>query len=266
MVFVLFELISLWMIVTNDLFINASFFNTSNQVVASSLEMSGMVDNYIGLQQVNEQLVAENTRLQQEIRALRQSVYDVNTLRIGDAVIIGQYQYNYAKVIDNTTQWLHNYITLNKGKNDGIAPGMGVINESGVVGKVQAVSNHYAVVASLLHNDLMVSSKIKRLGTFGTTNWSGANPLLANLNYIPRHVQPQVGDTIVTSGYNAVFPEGIMVGTIADVNLADDENFHNIKIQLSNDFSTISWVYVIENQLLPEKDSIEMFHQSTPNE
>lgn len=267
LVFVLLEILSMWMILSTDLFISASAFNSSNRIVANTIRYSNSVQTYFGLTDLNQELADENAKLEQEIKSLKLSIYDINTLRIEDEMIISQYEYQDAKVINNTTQWLNNYITIDKGSVNGITSGMGVINQYGIVGKVQSVSRHYSVLASLLHNNVMVSSKIKRTGTIGTTNWGGIDPQLADLKFIPRHITPIVGDTIVTSGYNAIFPEDIPVGIIESIVLKDDKNFNDIKIKLENDFTKLSYLYVIKNKLKVEKDSIESVNYTlAPNE
>lgn len=265
-VFVLLEVFCVWMIVSTDIFISASAFNSSNRVVASTIQFSNSVHNYIGLQTVNNELVAENAKLKQELTSIKQSIYDINIIRIEDEAVISQYEYLDAKVINNTTEWLNNFITINKGSSSGIEPGMGVVNQYGVVGKVQSVSEHYSVLASVLHNNVMVSSKMKRIGTIGTINWGGKNPQLAKLDYIPRHIEPVLGDTIVTSGYNAVFPENILIGVIEDFDLKDDQNFYDITVRLQNDYTKLSFLYIIKNKLKAEKDSIEVVNQIAPNE
>jgi rod shape-determining protein MreC len=103
----------------------------------------------------------------------------------------------------------------------------------------------------------MVSGLLKRTGHFGTVQWKGRNPDEISFLYIPRHVKPIVGDTVVTSGYNAVFPEGIMIGTISDIKLSDEALFYELKIKLSQDFRKLSFVTVIKSQLKHEQDSIE---------
>ncbi|MDH5475588.1 MAG: rod shape-determining protein MreC [Cyclobacteriaceae bacterium] len=257
LVFVLLEILSSWMILSSDLSVSASAFNSSNQIVAKIILFSNATQNYFGLTTLNQELAHENAKLRQELTSLQQSVINTSNLKVDDTEIISQYEYQDAKVINNTTQWLNNYITIDKGSSNGLAPDMGVINQHGVVGKIHSVSKHYAVLVSLLHNNVLVSSKIKRTGTIGTINWGGSDPQIADLKYIPRHISPSIGDTIVTSGYNAVFPEDIPIGIIEAVELKEDKNFNDIKVKLENDFTKLSFVYVIKNKLKIEKDSIE---------
>ena len=98
---------------------------------------------------------------------------------------------------------------------------------------------------------------IKRTGYFGTAQWDGTNPRLIDLRYIPRHVNPVVGDTVVTSGYNAVFPEGVMIGVIKEVSLKEEALFYNIKVELAQDFGKLAFVEIVKSNLKHEKDSLE---------
>jgi rod shape-determining protein MreC len=103
----------------------------------------------------------------------------------------------------------------------------------------------------------MTSVQIKRTSHFGTVQWDGANPEYINMLYVPRHVQPLVGDTIVTSGYNAIYPEGILVGTIAEVKLKDEALFYALKVKLSQDFRKLTYVAVVKSTLKIEQEMLE---------
>jgi rod shape-determining protein MreC len=125
------------------------------------------------------------------------------------------------------------------------------------VGKVKTVSEHYSVVISLLNIDEQISCLIKRTGHFGTVQWEGTNVAVTNMKYIPRHVKPLVGDSIVTSDYNAIFPPGIFIGKIKEFNLRSEAPFYDIKVELGQDFGRLAFVEVIKNRLKKEKDSLE---------
>src|SRR5690606_8326650 len=169
-------------------------------------------------------------------------------------------------VINNSIRRTNNYLTLAAGTLDGIRPGMGVISPNGAVGRVKTVSKHYATVTSLLHSQMLISAKMKKDNTFGTIKWTGGDYRTALLDYIPLHIKPQVGDTIVTSGYNTVFPEGILIGTISEVERELDKSFYTIRVELSVDFAQLSFVYVVENPRRPEQDSLETEAGILPHE
>jgi rod shape-determining protein MreC len=111
-------------------------------------------------------------------------------------------------------------------------------------------------VTSLLHIDVMVSARLKKTEHFGTIQWDGLNPDIVQFKYIPRHVKPAVGDSVITSGY-AIFPDGIMIGTVAEVNLRDEALFYDLKVKLSQDFRKLSFVTIVKANLHDEQDSLE---------
>lgn len=291
LLFIALEIVSLRLIVTNNPYQSAAFFNTANYVVGNILETRQEIIDYFGLKRVNADLAEENARLREAlstrnqvnrltfekdtfiylppdtmfIPAKRENEPDLSAEAIGvdtgtvdvDSIIINQYDFIPAKVIGNSTRRFDNYITINQGSKAGIKTGMGVMSGNGVVGRVKAVSTHFATITSLLHTDVMVSSRLKGSETFCTTTWPGRDPQIAELLYVPRHIQVQPGDTVTTSGFNAIFPDNIMIGRVSEVNLRPNATFYDIKIKLSNDFYTLSYVYVISNKVIQEIDSLQ---------
>lgn len=266
--FVFLEVISFWLIIGNSKVHNAAFFNTSNRLIASVYILKNEVYQYFNLANVNNDLVRENAFLrelieeEQKRRQLTDSeLWELDTIRINPSDTAQQYEYIPARVINNSFRLTNNYITVDKGSLHGIKPEMGVISSGGIVGQVKVVSRKYSTIFSLLHSEMFVSSMIKRLGVFCTTKWQGKDPTRANVLYVPRHVDVQPGDSIVTSGFNAVFPPGIPVGIIEKIDIQENETFYNIVIRLTNDFSRISYVYLIDNKFKIEQDSLESINE-----
>jgi hypothetical protein len=100
-------------------------------------------------------------------------------------------------------------MTLNKGAMHGIKPDMAVISSNGIAGIVRDVSEHYSTVMSVLNWNSKISSKIKKNEYFGSTIWDGESADIASLIDIPIHAPLAVGDSIVTSEFSTIFPEGI---------------------------------------------------------
>ena len=259
--FILLEVISFWLIIGNSTFHNAAFFNTSNNIVASIFGLREGLYQYFNLVNENDNLAKENAYLRDLISQQTFKITEADTLMIPSEDTVIQYAYIPAKVINNSTRKINNYLTIDKGRKDGLASGMGAISSFGVVGVVKTVSNNYATLYSLLHGEMQISSLLSRLGVFCTTKWDGIDPLYAKLLYIPRHVELQEGDTITTSGYNAIFPEGIPIGRIKSFNIEENETFYNIDIELSSDFQSLSHVYLISNYYRQEKDSVELLNE-----
>ncbi|HCZ34352.1 MAG TPA: rod shape-determining protein MreC [Cytophagales bacterium] len=250
--FLFLELLCAWLVIENNQYQSTRYFNSSNQVAAQVLGFSQGVREYFSLRTINEDLARENAELRRDLERTRQQL---NTP--ADTARINQFDFVSAKVMANSTNLYKNFITIDKGSVDGLAPGMAVIGDAGAVGKVKSVSERYAVLISLLNVDQQISGQIKRTNHFGTVRWDGANMRYTTLQFIPRHALPVVGDTIVTSGYSAVFPHGIMVGIIREANLKPEAPFWDIRLELAQDFGRLAFVEVIKSKLKSEKDSLE---------
>lgn len=257
--FLLLELFCTWLIVLNNQYQGASFFNSANSFVASVNGVSQNTKEYFSLREMNSRLAEENTKLRKKLEQHNQAALQADSIGSADSSVINRFDFISAKVVNNSIDLQTNFITINRGSADGIEAGMAVINDKGVVGKVKITSKHFSVVSSLLNIDIMVSGLMKRTGYFGTIQWGGSNdPDHVKLKYIPLHVKPMVGDTVISSGYSGVFPEGIMIGTIARINPSPETSFHDLDVKLSQDFRKLSFATVIRSNLKPELDSLKM--------
>lgn len=254
MLFVALEAIAIWLIASNNSQQGSAIFNSSNRIVGNVLNTQSDVLEYFSLASVNKGLVEKNAALLTELESLKRPA-DSAYIEL-DSALEASFSFLGAKVINNSLNLTQNHLTINKGSKHGIKSGMGVFNEEGVIGRVRDVSRNYSTVISLLHSELLISSKIETNDVFGSTKWDGVDPGFAKLMYVPRHVVVKEGDLVVTSGYNAVFPEGISIGTVTEVKPGSDTNYLDITIKLSTDFSRISYVYLVENLQQAELDSL----------
>ena len=174
-----------------------------------------------------------------------------------DTVHKQQYTFVTAKVINNSVNRRNNYLTLNKGGLQGIKPEMGVVCAEGIVGIIKDTSGHFSSVLSLLHKDARISAKVKKSGYIGSLVWDGYDFRHATLKDIALHVKLTRGDSIVTSSFSSIFPEGIMIGTVEDIETKEGDKFYSITVKLSTDFSNLSSVYIVENMLKGEQQSLE---------
>lgn len=249
-IFLGLEILCAWLIVNYNRRYNASFLNSSNATVASVSQTSNEVTEYFRLDKVNAQLMKENALLENQLRKL-------STNKGAYIDTVSQFQVIGAKVINSTFDRNLNFLTIKAGRKDSIQAGMGVISAFGVVGQVKSVSENFATVYSLLHPNLLVSSKVKRTDTKCTVQWNQEDYSHASLKYVPRHINLNVGDSIMTSGFNSVFPENIAIGIVEDFSLDEHMTFYDAKIKLSTDFTSLYHVFVIKDLLKQEKDSLE---------
>jgi len=244
-------------VVNKNLKQNTAFVNSSNEYAARVMEVSDAVTGFFGLVHENEKLARENAKLNTMLVISQQIIQKMAMDSIHIPAMQNQYNFIVAKVINNSVARPNNYITLNKGALDGIKPGMGIISPQGVVGRVMVCSQHFSTATSLLHSKMLISAEISRIHASGSLKWDGTNPDQANLEFVARHLKPMKGDTIRTSEYSNILPEGIHVGIIRSIKLKDDATFYNIVVDLATDFSTLNFVYVIDNKLKAEKDTLQ---------
>ena len=235
--------------------------SSSNGVVASVYELTSDMTGFISLRDNNEDLNRRNAQLMSEVAMLRQQVELLNERLLSESVVLSDtlrpYDFITASVVKNSVMHPHNYITVNKGSYDGIAPEMGVIDQNGVVGVVEITASHNSRVISLLNPDFRLSCKIKGNDSFGSLVWDGDDPRFALLEELPRHTVWKNGDTVMTSGYSAVFPPGIPVGIIEDGRTSRNENLFSLRIRLLTDFSTLSNVQIVRNNMADELKSLD---------
>lgn len=212
-----------------------------------------------------------NGQLEMELLELRDQL---NMMRADTVSFVGfspdstelfPYSFVMADVVNNSVSHLINYITVNKGRKDGVEPDMGVVSEKGVVGIASTVSDHFAVVIPLLNPKFRLSCKVAGSSYFGTLSWNGRDPQFANLDELPRHAEFEIGDLVVTSGYSAVFPAGIVVGKVVDFEKQHDDNFYSLEVELSTNFQTLNNVRIIKNYRQAEQVKTEQEARKNEN-
>ncbi|MCD8572253.1 MAG: rod shape-determining protein MreC [Bacteroides graminisolvens] len=261
-VFLLLEIASLVMLFRFNNYQQSVYFTSANAISGKVYEISGGITSYFYLKSANETLLERNTILERQLAFLRNALKDrnVDSLEINRLAELSSNQYKTipAHVINNSLNLVNNYLTLDKGKSDGILPEMGVIGEEGVVGIVYMASEHYSVVISALNSKSNISCKIKNSDYFGYLKWEHGDSRYAYLKDLPRHAEFNLGDTIITSGYSTVFPEGVMVGTVDDMADSNDGLSYLLKVKLATNFGKISNVRVITDVQRIEQEELEL--------
>lgn len=247
---------ALSLVVRNNYYQNAVFVSSTNQITGSFMKTYDNVIQYFSLRLANEKLAEENARLQS---GLSRSflIGDTKVYQINDTVYKQEYQYLNAKVIKNTVHKRNNYLMLDKGLNDGVKRDMGVISSNGIVGIVIEVSENFSTVLSILHKKTNISVMLKKNNQKGTLTWDGNKYTIGTVTDIPTHVMVEKGDTVITSGNSALFPEGIMVGTVENYEIDKGVNLYDIKIRFSVDFNNISYAYIVNNLFKDEQEQLE---------
>ncbi|MDE7389094.1 MAG: rod shape-determining protein MreC [Muribaculaceae bacterium] len=265
--FLIFATISCVMLFRGNPYQQHVYMTSAGAVARSVYSTANSVTGYFHLRSINEDLQERNAQLETEVinlrTALRRSQDQIVTDSLPMDSILSQWGYIMAHVINNSIVRSNNFITIDKGELDGVMPEMGVVDQNGVVGIVNVTGPHSARLISLLNSDLRLSCKVKGSDAFGSLVWDGKSPRMAVLEELPRHVEFALGDTVITSGYSVVFPEGIPVGTVVSQSRDTDDNFYSLRVELLTDFATLSTVRVIENFSKEEIEAVEQDHVNT---
>ena len=246
-------------------------YNRSQQAKYLELayEMTGKVNKkyndftrYFSLNENNRILAEDNTRLHNLASSNFTSIDSsarivTDTTVVDSSKLIRKYYWRDARVINNSVSGQNNYITLERGRKQGIAVDMAVMGSGGIVGKVTDVSDNMCVVMSLLHRKSVTSVMLKNGGITGILEWNGENPGLLQLKGIPKSTEVKLGDTVLTSNISLNYPPGLMVGTIAKGVKDKNSNNWQLEIKPGSNFYNLEYVYVIENALLNEQRELE---------
>ena len=255
--FILLEGISFVLLFSFNNYQSASMFTSTNEVAGNIYSMISDVDGYFTLNDENHALLEHNKELISEIEALKE---ELATLKDSSAIAAfpdGKFRFNTARAVNNSLNKLQNFITIDKGENDGIGSEMGVFNDKGVVGIIYQTSRNFSLVMPLLNSKSMLSCRVKGNNSFCTLRWHGDELQYSYLIDLPRYAIFQQGDTVVTSGFSSIFPADIPVGEIERLEDSDDGMFYRARVRLFVDFASIDNVFVVGNDNKKEQDTLE---------
>lgn len=257
-IFFIYVALSCAILFTYNSYHSSIYFSSANVVTSSVYDMTSEVSGYFNLKEINRSLEENNARLENEVLNLKYQLAELHTL-YADSIYLGdmpRYDYVAATVINNNVRHPKNFFSINRGRADGIRPGQGVVDHSGVVGIVNVVGENTARIISLLNETQRFSVKVKNTDFIGSLVWKGGDPSIAYMEEVPRHTKFHPGDTIVTSGYSLSFPADIPIGTIMNRIKGADDNFFILKVKLAPDFKTLSTVRVIKDNFKESLDSL----------
>jgi rod shape-determining protein MreC len=194
----------------------------------------------------------ENTRLKAEIRSLLEGHQKYQEIllenrRLQELLSMKEKEQGYvttARVIARgTDQWSNTFI-LDKGGSDGVTKDMTAITPKGLVGKIVEVSTSSSSL--LLLTDLNLSVAVRLQGSRREGILSGTGLGKCQLKYIPLEEEVKVGEAVITSGLDSLFPQGIPVGFVSKVDKKGTGLFQNIEITPSEDNAEVEEIAIIE--------------------
>lgn len=265
--FVFLQMVSITLIFTKNA-MQRSF--VAANVSAFNSWVSEYIDegaSYLKLKQINEDLVAQNKLLMQQLYG-NDAVSIPKNIIVKDSLKQGQsYTIIDADIVQNSINRDNNYFTINRGKSHGIEPKMGVIAPQGVAGIIVNTTKNYALVQSVLSTkNIKINASLKNSDYFGTLAWDGEDTRIMHLSDIPKYVPIKVGDTIITDGKSSVFPKGIMIGRVAGYEVDTKTGYWDISVELSQKMGQTQKVFVVKNLKKEELREIEEILEETIKE
>ena len=254
-VFLVLEGIAFYMLGTANNYHNTRIVKSFSGLTAGIEKRVSYARSYFHLREISQSLSRENASLKTTIERLTQKD-DHLFFSVADTIRHQHYTYTSAEVVNNSVNRQKNFFTINKGKMQGMSVDMAVISGGCIAGVVVGCSNNYSVAMSLLNLDFRLSARMKSNGYFGSLSWDGKDYRRAILSEIPQHVTFGIGDTIETTSYSAVFPEGVVIGTVSDFEKSGGD-FYTIQVKLANDFRKLRFVSVVGNLMKEEQLELE---------
>jgi rod shape-determining protein MreC len=228
-----------------------AIFNSSSSVIGYVLEKKSEISSFLSLRHNNNQLLKENAYLRSLLKSSNYKIQN-GVLSLGDSVYQKQFDFLPAHVISGTVNKRNNYFTIDRGSQNGVEKGMGVISNGTMIGFVESVSAHYATIVTVLNEKFMQSVRMSRNNEHGLVVWDGRNSDLVELKGIPLDAVVLGGDSIITRGTSGRFPNDIFVGTVYSVSIKQGSPHHYIRVKLGLDFNAVYTVMLVRNKYKKE--------------
>lgn len=256
LLFAILQFLALSNYFTFSSFPRSQYLTTVNTVSASLWKTQNNITKYVNLGYTNRELTFANKHLREKLpeNYIR---LGYRTIKIDDTLYQQQYTYSPATVVNSTYDKANNYLTINLGRKQGVKRGMGVMSDQGIVGTVFQVSDHYALVRSILSSNPNIDVMIEEDGSFGLLKWETRNARFGNLTGISNDQPVKKWGNVITRGGAGVFPRGITVGKVYKVVPIEGRAQWDVQILLSTNFKKIQNVYVLKNLLKKEQDRLE---------
>ncbi len=204
----------------------------------------------------NERLRKTNAELMLKVNMLRKDGVENNELkRMLNFKDSTKFPLIPAAVVSKSLSKSQSSITLNVGLRDSVKPGMPVLNDHGLIGIIQAVSEDYSIARTLKNRDLKLTVKDERSRVDAIMKWTGEDLVMID---VPKTYDIEPGDRVVTSEISTLISTPIAVGTVKELSKVETGIFNEVKIIPYVNFTTIENVFVLQKVESREKSNLEL--------
>lgn len=269
LLFVLIQAIALSVYSSSTHYTRAKLISRAMGITGGVQGIIADVDHYFGLNEQNEMLARRVAELENQMDIYRQAV---DTLLSSEQVRMAiteataqqlqHYRYITARVVANTINRPHNYITLNKGIAQGVEPNMGVITPDGnMVGYVVDCSEHYAVVMPIINIDFRGGGKLDIEGDtenrIGSISWDGRDASRVTMSDLLEYANPKAGDKVSSNSHYFPPMMKVNVGEVESISKSKNKNTYEVVLRLATDFSSLDHLILVYNERYKEVTELE---------
>ncbi len=230
-------LVCFWIFLGNSAYHRTKLMAISHRVSVGMHKQMSAIGDYFSLSHQNQLLLTENVRLHKQL-----SAYKEDTLL---QKIDYELEYHIVKVVRNTYTGRNNFITIASGLNQGILPNMALFNGDGIVGYVKYCSSNFSVAVSVLNvRDFRTSGKLLGDEGQGSIWWDGGSYREVVMDEIPAHTKLQIGDTVTTTEFSNIFPEGLCIGVVRGYEVVENL-LMRARLELLADMSSLTYLYAV---------------------
>ena len=256
-IFILLEVAALNMLRNNGTLQNVWFSKGAQAISGTIWGSTQNIKHYFSLKKRNDELAEENHKLRVRLAEM-EAATDLESMKqsMSENGVVGSFRYIPATIVKVSNNTHHNYMIVNRGSNDGVSKGAGIITGKGAVGVIDAVSREFSYARSFKNHEMNISARLGTQGAVGPMTWDGFSSARAILKEIPLHVEFEKGDTVYTSGFSSIFPPDIPLGTAGEAKIVNGATY-DIEIALFEDFGTLRYVTIVENIGREEIEKLE---------
>lgn len=246
--FVLLELVALHYYAHSTAYTEARLLAQSNRLFGGLHDTATDIRHFFGLGHENRALTARIAQLEEQLSRYEEAATEARLHEELAALGPSKYRMVVASVVSNSIGNKRNYITVNRGRGDDVLSGMAVTTPEGAIaGYVIDCSERYAVAVSILNEHFRASGTIEGSSYYGSIHWDGRNPREVVLSELPKYAEPQVGQRVVTTGFEPYFPQGMLIGTVERAELDAVGTSYTVRVRLAADLRTMTNLVLIEN-------------------
>ena len=258
LLFVLIEGAAIHFYAHSTSFTQARLLTGSNRIAGGVHGFFSGIRRYFTLGRENRILLDRIATLEEQLAGYRAAGDSLLFARYMEGADKGPYRLVTARAISNSVNRSRNFITLDKGRRDGVVPDMAVLSADGaMVGYVATCSDRYAVAVSALNTSFRASGKIAGSDYFGSIHWDGTDRNTVTMTELSKYASPGPGGEVVSTGYSLYFPADVPIGRVESAELNENKTSYTVRIRLAADMTALGDVILVENRGLDELQSLQ---------